>query len=370
MAHRRKKQKTGGGAGAGAGAGAGTGGGAHAGVNPAHVKIFNDLVTKRKVGPGQATWNSTRDQRLAELARDIVQTHARDARAFPDMAKKLERSLLFPTKEKRDAQKPKVAGVGSIMSNFTKRVFAAVRDGALPASAIGFHVVSLDITDESSVAALEEACAPMNGDQPRDGWVSNSHGQQRLVWTHGLTLLDRERLIAAPCKTQPFPTSVKDNLLGPITQAVKEKLGVDAKFDFLYVNKYRKSAKSFIRYHHDHLTQMGPVVVGVSFGAPATLSLAATCLRDGKTAGALGTIDIKLPPRSMYIMSGLSRYAYKHGVIDASANGDRVSLTFRKVERECVTKSGDWTREPSALTGKKIQHTVGYVAEKAAADDA
>ncbi len=201
--------------------------------------------------------------------------------------------------------------------------------------------------------------------------VANSHGQQRLVWTHGLTLLDRERLIAAPFKTQPFPTTVKDNLLRPIAEVVKKKLGVDAEFDFLYVNKYRKSAKSFIRYHHDHLTQMGPVVVGVSFGAAATLSLAATCLTDGKTAGDLGTIDIKLLPRSMYIMSGLSRYAYKHGVIDASANGDRVSLTFRNVERECIKGGkGDWSREPSALSGKKIQHTVGYVAEKAAADDA
>ena len=129
------------------------------------------------------------------------------------------------------------------------------------------------------------------------------------------------------------------------------------------MNSYRKSKKSFIRYHHDHLTQMGPIVVGVSFGAAATLSLVATCGRDGKSPGKLGAIEIKLPPRSMYIMSGLSRYAYKHGVIDASVNGDRVSLTFRKVEREFVTpkaKDGAWTREPNTLTGNKIQHPVGY----------
>ena len=58
-----------------------------------------------------------------------------------------------------------------------------------------------------------------------------------------------------------------------------------------------------------------------------------TCANKGKRAGKEGEIRIKLSRRSMYVMSGLSRYALKHGVIDASREGDRVSLTFRKCVR-------------------------------------
>lgn len=79
-------------------------------------------------------------------------------------------------------------------------------------------------------------------------------------------------------------------------------------FDFLYVNRYRNAKKAFIRFHHDHLTQMGPIVVGISLAADATLSLTTTVNKDGKTtASPHGTIAIPLPRRSMYIMSGLSR---------------------------------------------------------------
>ena len=95
----------------------------------------------------------------------------------------------------------------------------------------------------------------------------------------------------------------------------------DTEMDFLYTNRYKSKKNSFIRFHHDHLTLMGPVIVGVSLKANATLSLVRTCADKGKRAGKEGEIRIKLPRRSMYVMSGLSRYALKHGSSMPHAKG-------------------------------------------------
>ena len=53
----------------------------------------------------------------------------------------------------------------------------------------------------------------------------------------------------------------------------------------------------------------------------------------------------------MYVMSGISRYGLKHGVLDASALGDRVSLTFRE-----VTKKRPWVRPPADIVGPLVRH--------------
>ena len=50
-------------------------------------------------------------------------------------------------------------------------------------------------------------------------------------------------------------------------------------------------------------------------------------------------------------MSGISRYGLKHGVLDASALGDRVSLTFRE-----VTKKRPWVRPPADVVGPLVRH--------------
>ena len=53
-------------------------------------------------------------------------------------------------------------------------------------------------------------------------------------------------------------------------------------------------------------------------------------------------------------MSGISRYALKHGVIDASQQGDRVSLTLRAVEKQQWPSS--WEKKaPNKVRGHKVQ---------------
>ena len=138
----------------------------------------------------------------------------------------------------------------------------------------------------------------------------------------------------------------------PGLEAFLEQLELPSSLDFLYANRYRKGKRSYIRFHHDQLTKMGPVVVGVSLGATAHLTLVRTCSSDTKLPGRDGSVDVQLRAGSMYVMSGISRYGLKHGVLDASVLGDRVSLTFRgDEERRGVRPPADVSglvRHPAA----------------------
>ena len=86
-------------------------------------------------------------------------------------------------------------------------------------------------------------------------------------------------------------------------------------------------------------------------GATAHLTLVRTCSGDTKLPGRDGSVDVQLRAGSMYVMSGISRYGLKHGVLDASALGDRVSLTFRE-----VTKKRPWVRPPADVVGPLVRH--------------
>ena len=95
----------------------------------------------------------------------------------------------------------------------------------------------------------------------------------------------------------------------------------------------------------------------MSLGATAHMSYVRTCTPDTKLPGADGAVEVELKAGSAYVMSGISRYGLKHGVLDASSRGDRVSLTFRE-----VTKPGDeagarrWRRDPAEVTGPMVKH--------------
>ena len=48
--------------------------------------------------------------------------------------------------------------------------------------------------------------------------------------------------------------------VNPRLQRHLTKLALPAEMDFLYANRYRKAKGGYIRFHHDQLTKMGPVV--------------------------------------------------------------------------------------------------------------
>jgi len=116
--------------------------------------------------------------------------------------------------------------------------------------------------------------------------------------------------------------------------------------DQLYVNYYSVSCGAYIDFHHDHHTSMTGLIAGVNLGSDFELSLRASELPSRVPRPP--TMHVGMPSKSGYLMTGLSRWHLQHAVLDLVA--DRISLTFRTVDRSCVSHPSLWDREWSDLT--------------------
>jgi alkylated DNA repair dioxygenase AlkB len=287
------------------------------------IAAFNALVHKHRVCPAQTLPNDPRREKLALLREEAART-----------------LQIYD------------------INDFVKRTVWPYCLNGGDLRHVGFYVVDDFIPPNVSHTAIEDAVFPSCYDETRGSvpncyaWEDNDkkHEQNREVCTHGVTLLDREQLIPAEVAPLPLPELVRRELV-PGLEAFLEHLELPSSLDFLYANRYRRGKRSYIRFHHDQLTKMGPVVVGVSLGATAHLTLVRTCSSDTKLPGRDGSVDVQLRAGSMYVMSGIARYGLKHGVLDASARGDRVSLTFRE-----VTKKRPWVRPPADVVGPLVRH--------------
>ena len=289
----------------------------------AKIAAFNALVHKHRVCPAQTLPNDPRREKLSLLREESART----------------------------------LQIYDINDFVKRKVWPYCLNGG-DLRHVGFHVVDDFIPSHVSHADIEDAVFPSCYDETKGSvpncyaWEDNDkkHEQNREVCTHGVTLLDREQLIPAEVAPLPLPELVRTHLV-PGLEEFLDHLNLPTALDFLYANRYRKGKRSYIRFHHDQLTKMGPVVVGVSLGATAHLTLVRTCSGDTKLPGRDGSVDVQLRAGSMYVMSGISRYGLKHGVLDASALGDRVSLTFRE-----VTKKRPWVRPPADVVGPLVRH--------------
>jgi alkylated DNA repair dioxygenase AlkB len=99
-------------------------------------------------------------------------------------------------------------------------------------------------------------------------------------------------------------------------------------FDQLIINEYHPGQG--IAAHTDHTTKFGPVIACVTLGSGVEIEFT----RPGHES-----FKIYTEPNSLYIMSGDSRYLWKHEIIKRKNDlvggkthprGTRVSLTFRK----------------------------------------
>ena len=380
-----------------------------------NIEKLNELCAVHRVATAQCAWNDVRQKRLnkwyaaiRELSGDFLpilrSQLRRNAEAFPVWTKnwteeaieKLDGGLkTFNLKGKSQRSENDWERIASFVSEVTREpvgttevqakrmerkerrkkdndavgafvaeAFSAVKANHDLLPAIGFHFFKDIVANESDELKLVQNCAPVgeNGRLGEGGWANTQGGQNREVYTCGIVLKDRESLIPFPAKPIPLPKT-SSTLFNKNIRPKLKTLGFsaeDTEMDFLYTNRYKSEKHSFIRFHHDHLTLMGRVIVGVSLKADATLSLVRTCNKKSNCPGndKDGKIEIKLPRRSMYVMSGLSRYALKHGVIDASHNGDRVSLTFRKCVR--LEKNRKQWEEKPPPTNKKLHFPIGY----------
>eukprot|EP01126_Amoeba_proteus_P010053 TRINITY_DN13897_c0_g1_i1.p1 TRINITY_DN13897_c0_g1~~TRINITY_DN13897_c0_g1_i1.p1 ORF type:complete len:233 (+),score=29.52 TRINITY_DN13897_c0_g1_i1:50-748(+) len=89
----------------------------------------------------------------------------------------------------------------------------------------------------------------------------------------------------------------------------------------LFVNHYFKD--SGLRFHMDHRTTYLEVILGVSLASDCHLSF-----QQKKQQ-----VPVFIPRRSLYIMTGDSRYKWKHGILPTNGvlGEERISLTFRMV---------------------------------------
>ena len=91
----------------------------------------------------------------------------------------------------------------------------------------------------------------------------------------------------------------------------------------LVINNYEAGDTLFP--HLDSVSEYGALIVGVSLGSARSASMF------------WGHQDVASPPRSLYVMSGRSRYELKHGM-RRMTEGRRVSLTFRRLSDDLLAR--------------------------------
>jgi len=92
----------------------------------------------------------------------------------------------------------------------------------------------------------------------------------------------------------------------------------------LFINEYLNEHE--LQFHHDHRSEYKEVIFGVSF-----ISTVILCFKHNNEE-----LKVNLPPQSLYLMTGDSRFKYKHGMHKYSlTDGDkRVSLTYRTIDHK------------------------------------
>lgn len=208
-------------------------------------------------------------------------------------------------------------------------------------SELGFVLLEEFITQDEEERLLD-FWRP-NGEEFRKG--QNELHSNRRFFHYGPILpkqsfaTTRSTLITIPAQVGATPDIVKELDLKARIRSVATGFGDESlAFDQLYVNFYSAIAKGRIGFHHDNTGTMGGVVAGISLKSSCEFHLQAldselVCQR---------SIVVKVPARSLYLMTGLSRYHLQHGIPNHGA--DRVSMTFRSVVREACGSRAEWRR--------------------------
>lgn len=146
------------------------------------------------------------------------------------------------------------------------------------------------------------------------------------------------------------PVVEKQRLQARIRESSPVAPEAEDDFDQMYVNFYDSSINSYIDYHHDHMSCMKGTVAGVSLGSACRLRLRPLEFRVADEA-----LCIDLPSRSLFFLSGLSRWHLQHAIMDMRQ--DRLSLTFRTVDRS-GSRSQLWNRSWAQLRGAEAANAL------------
>ncbi|KAL6047845.1 hypothetical protein QOT17_021412 [Balamuthia mandrillaris] len=141
---------------------------------------------------------------------------------------------------------------------------------------------------------------------------------------------DSKYQVKKGCIVTPLPS-----FAAPLAQKIKQvtedhfpqfdltdyHMGED-KYTELFINEYKP--EDSLQFHFDHRSTYKEVIFGVSLLSDAYLFFSR-----GKTQA-----KVAIPRRSLYLMTGPSRTAWKHGMLPGTLSNDgakRYSLTFRHV---------------------------------------
>lgn len=150
-------------------------------------------------------------------------------------------------------------------------------------------------------------------------WTTNRNGTRRIQ-IYGPYFDRRYKLI--PGKFSEFPDFIEDlaalvkDRLKERNIPVSEKLG-NHRLSTAYINEYKPGQS--LQQHFDHRTTYEEHIIGIS-----CINAAKMCFSNGR-----GQRLVDIPARSLYIMTGKSRFNFKHGIPNTTK--DRCSVTFRTV---------------------------------------
>mmetsp|Transcript_621 Transcript_621/g.1250 ORF Transcript_621/g.1250 Transcript_621/m.1250 type:complete len:433 (+) Transcript_621:21-1319(+) len=209
---------------------------------------------------------------------------------------------------------------------------------------LGFLMIENFISEEEELDLLnywdkEGPVFPLGTEENRSRRRFFHYGPILAKETMGTS---KSTLNVIPSQLGAMPQVVEHMKLQPRLREAAQQLDTAAHtlaFDQMYVNYYDTSIDSYIDFHHDHQSCMLGTIAGVSLKSSCHLQLKPTRQRQA--------LSIELPPRSLFFMSGLSRWHLQHAI--PQLRSDRLSLTFRSVDRSC-SREMQWARCWEALT--------------------
>lgn len=221
---------------------------------------------------------------------------------------------------------------------------------------LGFYVADEFLTPEEE----QELLAYWRPGGPVYAWGAYEFGTKRRFFHYGPILKLKTDLstkstlgvIPGKCGMLP-PIIIRMGLRQRIRVHIVDR-GVktrawDDPLDQLYVNHYAAKLCSGIDFHHDNPRSMLETVAVLSLGSQGDLQLLAL----DRELGPRRPITAPVPPRSLYLLTGLARYHLQHGM--ATPIADRVSLTMRTVNK-AIADDALWFRDWGAISQREASN--------------
>lgn len=145
-----------------------------------------------------------------------------------------------------------------------------------------------------------------------------------------------------------------------------EELGVDG-VAFLRTNYYFSAGGGYMHKHMDSKKCFGPVIACCSLLSDAAMTFYDTKGNSFGMAAVHDKVEVHIPRRSLYFMTGDARHQWQHGIRKDQCPQERLSLTFRSVKPDAPKTKSSTVRHglKSIAAGKAEDHSSAKVMPQA-----